>query len=181
MKVWKAVTVELKVSRSFCRIWHFLSTDPLRLQREWLVLFQPRWTVPTRNFQLDVELLECLFQLLLVSGVVRSNGIVEQDELVVQYLHLLQEKKWIRWWTVNTFEIKAIILLQLWGLEQANNQPCSLPGTSAWRRRRFASSRISRGRSGTAAGRTRSWAWWWHHVVPDSTPPNLYGTRHTQL
>lgn len=53
------------------------------------MLFQPRWTVPTWHFQLDVELLECLFQLLLVvSGVVRGDGIVEQDELVVQHLHL---------------------------------------------------------------------------------------------
>lgn len=57
------------------------------------MLFQPGWTVPTRHFQLDVELLECLFQLLLVSSVVRSDGVVEQDELVVQYLHLFGSKE----------------------------------------------------------------------------------------
>ena len=57
------------------------------------MLFQPRWSVPTWHFQLDVELLECLFQLLLVSSVVRGDGVVEQDELVVQYLHLEKEIK----------------------------------------------------------------------------------------
>lgn len=57
------------------------------------MFFQPRWTVPTWHFQLDVELLECLFQLLLVSSVVRSYGVVEQDELVMQYLHLFASKE----------------------------------------------------------------------------------------
>lgn len=67
----------------------------------WLVLFQPGWTVPTWRFQLDVELLECLFQLLLVSSIVRSYGIVEHDELVMQYLHLFQsrerKRRWAHW------------------------------------------------------------------------------------
>lgn len=57
------------------------------------MLFQPGWTVPTWHFQLDVELLECLFQLLLVSSVVRSYGIVEQDELVMQHLYLFGERE----------------------------------------------------------------------------------------
>ena len=57
------------------------------------MLFQPRGTVPTWHFQLDVELLERLFQLLLVSGIVRSDGVVEQDELVMQHLHLWEPKK----------------------------------------------------------------------------------------
>lgn len=48
-----------------------------------LVLFQPGRTVASWHFQLDVELLQCLFQLLLVSSVVRSYSIVEQDELVM--------------------------------------------------------------------------------------------------
>lgn len=60
---------------------------------ECLVLFQPGGTVTTWHFQLDVELFECLFQLLLVSSVVCSYGIVEQDELVMQYLHLQEQKK----------------------------------------------------------------------------------------
>lgn len=55
---------------------------------EGLVLFQPGWTVLSWHFQLDVELLQCLFQLLLVSSVVRSYGVMEQDELVMQYFHL---------------------------------------------------------------------------------------------
>lgn len=55
---------------------------------EGLVLFQPGWTVLSWHFQLDVELLQCLFQLLLVSSVVRSYGVMEQDELVVQHFHL---------------------------------------------------------------------------------------------
>lgn len=55
---------------------------------EGLVLFQPGGTVLPWHFQLDVELLQCLFQLLLVSSVVRSYGVMEQDELVVQYFHL---------------------------------------------------------------------------------------------
>lgn len=55
---------------------------------EGLVLFQPGWTVVSWHFQLDVELLECLFQLLLVSSVVRSYGVMEKDELVVQHFHL---------------------------------------------------------------------------------------------
>lgn len=53
-----------------------------------LVLLQPGRTVTSWHFQLDVELLQCLFQLLLVSSVVRSYSIVEQDELVMQYFHL---------------------------------------------------------------------------------------------
>lgn len=53
-----------------------------------LVLLQPGRTVASWHFQLDVELLQCLFQLLLVSSVVRSDSIVEQDELVMQYFHL---------------------------------------------------------------------------------------------
>lgn len=53
-----------------------------------LVLFQPGRTVPSWHFQLDVELLQCLFQLLLVPSVVRRYSIVEQDELVMQYFHL---------------------------------------------------------------------------------------------
>lgn len=61
--------------------------------KERLVLFQPGRTVPSWHFQLDVELLQRLFQLLLVSGVVRSYGIVEQDELVMQYFHLCGRRK----------------------------------------------------------------------------------------
>lgn len=52
------------------------------------MLFQPGRTLAARHFQLDVELLQCLFQLLLVPRVVRCDGVVEQDELVVQHLHL---------------------------------------------------------------------------------------------
>lgn len=58
-----------------------------------LVLLQPGRTVASWHFQLDVELLQCLFQLLLVSSVVRSYSIVEQDELVMQYFHLCGRRK----------------------------------------------------------------------------------------
>lgn len=57
------------------------------------MLFQPGWTVPTWHFQLDVELLQSLFQLLLVSSVVCSYGIMEQDELVMQNFHLCGSTK----------------------------------------------------------------------------------------
>lgn len=58
-----------------------------------LVLFQPGRTVASWHFQLDVKLLQCLFQLLLVSSVVRSYSIMEQDELVMQYFHLCGWRK----------------------------------------------------------------------------------------
>lgn len=38
-------------SCSFCGIWRFkLQSEPLKLREEWLVLFQPGWTVPTWHF-----------------------------------------------------------------------------------------------------------------------------------
>lgn len=64
---------------------------------EGLVLLQPGRTVTSWHFQLDVELLQCLFQLLLVSSVVRSYGIMEQDELVMQYFHLCGYRKRWEW------------------------------------------------------------------------------------
>lgn len=54
------------------------------------MLFQPGGTFPARHFQLDVELLESLLQLLLVPSVVCSYSIVEEDELVMQHLHLME-------------------------------------------------------------------------------------------
>lgn len=66
-----------------------------------------------------------------------------------------------------------------WNVERTS-QPCSPPGTSAWLTRRFASSRTSRGGSGTAAETSRSSAWCWCHVAPDLAPPNLCGMHHTQ-
>lgn len=95
------------------------------------MLFQPRWTVPTWHFQLDVELLECLFQLLLVSSVVRSYSIVEQDELVMQYLHLFGCRKKINKEMMSTLELKANMLVRVCKAQLASSPPCSLPGTSA--------------------------------------------------
>lgn len=60
------------------------------------MLLQPRWTFPAWHFQLDVELLEGLFQLLLVSSVVCSDSIVEQGELVMQYLYLFGRRNVIK-------------------------------------------------------------------------------------
>lgn len=71
------------------------------------MLFQPGWTLATRHFQLDVELLQCLFQLLLVPRVVRRYGVVEQDELVVQHLHLRGGKKW-REKEMSALEVKRL-------------------------------------------------------------------------
>lgn len=69
----------------FCFSFH---NGAMVVVNEGLVLFQPGRTVLSWHFQLDVELLQCLFQLLLVSSIVRSYGIMEQDELVMQYFHL---------------------------------------------------------------------------------------------
>lgn len=55
------------------------------------MLLQPRWRIPAGHFQLDVELLERLIQLLLVSCIVCRDGIVEEDQLVVQHFHLGEE------------------------------------------------------------------------------------------
>lgn len=92
LKVWEAATVQWKGKGgfcSFCSIQHFMSNwANFVSKKECLVLFKPRRTIRTRHFQLDVELLECLFQLLLVSSIIGSYGIMEQDELVVQHLHL---------------------------------------------------------------------------------------------
>lgn len=122
VKVWKALTSRVEGRRrSSCRT--SCQTEPMWLQREWLVLFQPRWTVPTWHFQLDVELLECLFQLLLVSSVVRSYGVVEQDELVVQYLHLFGSRKQEKGNKdmVSTLERNTILLVRLCGAGQASS------------------------------------------------------------
>lgn len=72
---------------TFCFVFSF-RRGAAAARDEGLVLFQPGWVVVSGRFQLDVELLERLFQLLLVSSVVRSDGVVEQDELVVQHFHL---------------------------------------------------------------------------------------------
>lgn len=97
---WKARRGEEGRSRSFSGVLESsvpcekLQTEPLKLcTEEWLVLFQPWWHVTARHFQLDVELLERLFQLLLVPCIVRSYCIVEEDELVVQNLHLMTDEK----------------------------------------------------------------------------------------
>lgn len=71
----------------------FFQNGAVAAVNEGLVLFQPGRTVPSWHFQLDVELLQRLFQLLLVSGVVRSYGIVEQGELVMQYFHLCGRRR----------------------------------------------------------------------------------------
>lgn len=60
---------------------------------EGLVLFQPGRAVLSRHLQLDVELLQRLFQLLLVPSVVRSYGVMEEDELVMQHFHLCGHRK----------------------------------------------------------------------------------------
>lgn len=54
-----------------------------------LLFFKPRWGIHSRRFQLDVELFKGLFKLLLVPSKVGSDGIVEKDQLVVQYFHLI--------------------------------------------------------------------------------------------
>lgn len=53
-----------------------------------LLFFKPGWSICSRSFQLDVELFKCLFKLLLIPSKVRCNGIVEQNELIVQHLNL---------------------------------------------------------------------------------------------
>lgn len=53
-----------------------------------LLFFKPRWGIHSRRFQLDVELFKGLFKLLLVPSKVGGDGIVEKDQLVVQYFHL---------------------------------------------------------------------------------------------
>lgn len=54
----------------------------------WLLFFKPGRGICSRSFQFDVELFKCLFKLLLIASEVRRNGIVEQNKLIVQYLHL---------------------------------------------------------------------------------------------
>lgn len=97
LEVRKAVRIALKREESSCSFSVNL-TCPVKwsqkgFEKEWLVLFQPRRTVPAWHFQLDVELLECLFQLLLISSIVCSDGIVEQDELIMQNFHLRQQER----------------------------------------------------------------------------------------
>lgn len=70
----------------------FVKLSQPGLMQECLVLFQPGGTFSTGHFQLNVELLESLLQLLLVSSVVCSDSIVEQDELVMQHLHLMERE-----------------------------------------------------------------------------------------
>lgn len=72
------------------------------------MLFKPRWAVPTWHFQLDVELLERLFQLLLVSSIVCSDSIVEQDELVVQHFHLFGSKGKINRGLISLLKLIAV-------------------------------------------------------------------------
>lgn len=85
---------KIRIKRGLQIIWRnwrfvfFFQSGATVAVNEGLVLFQPGWTVLSWHFQLDVELLQCLFQLLLVSSVVRSYGVMEQDELVMQYFHL---------------------------------------------------------------------------------------------
>lgn len=93
------------------------------------MLFQPGWTVATWHFQLDVELLQCLFQLLLIPSIVCSYGIVEQDELVVQYFHLRGSRKTYE--DMSITELKSNMLVWERGAELASSPPYSLPGTSA--------------------------------------------------
>lgn len=69
-------------------MWCQTESPELDEGRRRLLLFKPGWTLATRHFQLDVELLQCLFQLLLVPSIVRRYSVMEQDELVVQHLHL---------------------------------------------------------------------------------------------
>lgn len=54
-----------------------------------LLFFKPRWGIHSRGFQFDMELFKCLFKLLLIPSKVGGNGIVEKDQLIVQYFNLI--------------------------------------------------------------------------------------------
>lgn len=54
-----------------------------------LLFLKPRRGIHSRGFQFDMELFKCLFKLLLIPGKVSGDGIVEKDQLIVQYLHLI--------------------------------------------------------------------------------------------
>jgi len=60
------------------------------IRREWALslFFQPRRFVGPWWFEFNVELLEGLFQLLLVSSKVGRDGIMEQQKLLVHHFYL---------------------------------------------------------------------------------------------
>lgn len=53
------------------------------------LFFKPRWGIHSRGFQFDMELFKCLFKLLLIPSKVSGDGIVEKDQLIVQYFNLI--------------------------------------------------------------------------------------------
>lgn len=57
------------------------------------LLLQPGRFVSSWRFELYVELLEGLFQLLLVPSEVGRDGIVEKEKLLVHHFHLPEEKR----------------------------------------------------------------------------------------
>lgn len=90
-KIWGGKKKDWRLSGGTAML--FFLSGAVAAVDEGLVLLQPGWAVLSWHLHLDVELLQRLFQLLLVPGVVRSYGVMEQDELVMQHFHLCGRRK----------------------------------------------------------------------------------------